>query len=79
MGQLSQADVLKAETLRFFPRLTHHTHTCSIQDLLIHTVREEAEQTMGSCHTVLQLLSGDGLIGIPQLHFTAEKRRSPRK
>ena len=47
-------------------------HTCGVQELLIYAVREEAEQAMGPGHAPFQVLAGDGLIGIPLLHLTAE-------
>lgn len=52
-------------------------HTCSIQEPLVHPIREEAKQAMGPRHTLLQLLGRDWLIRIPVLHLTAEDAESP--
>lgn len=52
----------------------HSTHTCSVQELLVYAVREEAEQAMGPSHSLFQVLSGNGLIRIPLLHLTAEDK-----
>lgn len=54
-------------------------HTCSIQKFLVHTVSETAEQAMGPRHAFLQFLSGDGIIRIPLLHFTAGGKGSHSK
>lgn len=54
-------------------------HTCGIQKFLVHTVREAAEQAMGPHHTLLQILSGDGVIRIPLFHLTAGSKRQPLK
>lgn len=57
----------------------HPARTCGIQDPLVHTVGEEAEQAVGPRHTSLQLLDGDGLIRVPLLHLTAAGKGRPSR
>lgn len=51
------------------------THTCGLQEPLVHAVTEEAEQAVGPGHTSLQLLVGDWLVRVPVLHLAAGDRR----
>lgn len=76
--QQQQADVPdKAKTsLESSPGLPG-AHTCSVQELLVYAVREEAEQAMRPGHAPFQVLTGDGLIGIPLLHLTAKGKGKP--
>lgn len=78
-GQLQQACVLTRQAPSPTPQnfaQAGSAHTCSIQEFLVHAVSEAAEQAMGSHHTLLQILSGDGIIRIPLLHLTAEGKES---
>lgn len=78
-GQLQQAGELTRQAPSPTPQnfaQAGSAHTCSIQEFLVHSVSETAEQAMGSHYALLQILSGDGIIRIPLLHLTAEGKES---